>query len=93
VRARAPRHTLVELFPETGRQHQLRVHLSEIGHPIVGEKVYSAGAGRSISAPRPMLHAWKLTFDHPLRRKRIAVEADPPADFLEMLARLDRRSR
>lgn len=85
-------HTaLVALELGTGRQHQIRAHLEHLGHPIVGEKVYNQGAARSITAPRPMLHAWRLAFDHPTRHTRIAVEADPPADFLATLARLDRR--
>jgi 23S rRNA pseudouridine1911/1915/1917 synthase len=87
------RTALLALELGTGRQHQIRAHLEHLGHPIVGEKVYSAGAGRGIAAPRPMLHAWKLAFHHPLRSSRIAVEADPPADFLDTLARLDRKGR
>jgi 23S rRNA pseudouridine1911/1915/1917 synthase len=84
---------LLALELGTGRQHQIRAHLEHLGHPIVGEKVYDAGAGRGIAATRPMLHAWKLAFDHPLRPTRIAVEAEPPADFLETLARLERKRR
>jgi 23S rRNA pseudouridine1911/1915/1917 synthase len=87
------RVSLLALELGTGRQHQIRAHLEHIGHPIVGEKVYSRGAGRTLAAPRPMLHAWRLAFDHPLRHKRISVEADPPGDFLETLARLDRSRR
>jgi 23S rRNA pseudouridine1911/1915/1917 synthase len=87
------RASLVALELGTGRQHQIRAHLEHIGHPIVGETVYNGGAGRPISAPRPMLHAWKLAFDHPLRGTLISVEADPPADFLETLSHLDRRRR
>jgi 23S rRNA pseudouridine1911/1915/1917 synthase len=84
---------LLALELGTGRQHQIRAHLEHLGHPIVGEKVYRSGARRAIAAPRPMLHAWKLAFGHPTRGVEIAVEADPPADFLRTLARLDRRDR
>ncbi len=83
------RAALIALELETGRQHQIRAHLEHLGHPIVGDKVYSAGAAR-LSASRAMLHAWRLAFDHPLRGAHIAVEADPPEDFLEALDRLQR---
>lgn len=86
-----PRAALVALELETGRQHQIRAHLEHAGHPVVGDRVYSAGATRPF-APRPMLHAWKLAFPHPLRGTRIAVEAEPPRDFLDTLDRLARRS-
>jgi 23S rRNA pseudouridine1911/1915/1917 synthase len=87
------RASLLALELGTGRQHQIRAHLEHIGHPIVGEQVYCRGASRAISAPRPMLHAWKLAFVHPLLGNRIDVEAEPPDDFLDTLARLDRARR
>lgn len=74
----------VELYPETGRTHQLRVHLKYIKHPIVGDPLY---AGRKISrddrrwAKRVMLHAWKISFLHPARRKPVAFEAPIPDDM------------
>lgn len=66
----------VALFPETGRQHQLRVHLSLIGHPILGDALY----GDRASAARLMLHAHRLTFRHP-RKGRMTVEAELPQGF------------
>jgi tRNA pseudouridine32 synthase/23S rRNA pseudouridine746 synthase len=72
---------LVELSPETGRMHQLRVHLASIGRPIIGDARYG-GALMLTGAPVPrlMLHAAALVFPHPAGgRKRIA--ASPPADF------------
>jgi 23S rRNA pseudouridine1911/1915/1917 synthase len=87
--------SLVELELDTGRQHQIRAHLEHLGHPIVGEQVYSAdsakataGKGRKLKAPRQMLHAWTLAFPHPLRGTQVSVEADPPRDFLDTLERL-----
>ncbi len=53
----------VALFPETGRQHQLRVHMALIGHPILGDAMY----GDATSAPRLMLHAYRLRFKHPAK--------------------------
>lgn len=84
------RTALLELRLETGRQHQIRAHLEHLGHPLVGERVYAAGVQHAVKAPRPMLHAWKLTFPHPLRTTIISVEADPARDFLDVLARLQR---
>src|SRR5881396_2704401 len=74
--------TLVECRLETGRQHQIRIHLSELGHPLVGERVYIRDyAGRKIEAMRPMLHARTLGFVHPRTAERILFQREPPEDF------------
>jgi 23S rRNA pseudouridine1911/1915/1917 synthase len=81
--------TIVECRLETGRQHQIRIHLSESGHPIVGETVYVRGfAGPRIDAPRPMLHARALGFVHPRTGENVRFEAPPPGDFEACLAAL-----
>ncbi len=81
--------TLVECRLETGRQHQIRIHLAELGHPLVGERVYIRDyAGAKIEAPRPMLHAHALAFAHPRTGERLAFRSDPPADFEAMLRTL-----
>lgn len=81
--------SLVECHLETGRQHQIRIHLSEAGHPLVGEPVYIRDfRGERISAPRPMLHATSLAFDHPRSGERLSFDDPPPADFDEVLRRL-----
>ena len=78
--------TLVECRLETGRQHQIRIHLSEIGHPLVGEKVYKRDyRRRMIKAPRTMLHARTLGFLHPRNGVPMLFESEPPADFAVML--------
>jgi 23S rRNA pseudouridine1911/1915/1917 synthase len=78
--------TLIECRLETGRQHQIRIHLSELGHPLVGERVYIRDyAGTRIEAARPMLHARTLGFVHPRTGERIAFERAPPSDFEAML--------
>jgi 23S rRNA pseudouridine1911/1915/1917 synthase len=83
------RATLVECRLETGRTHQIRIHLSESGHPLVGERVYVRGyAGETIVAPRLMLHAAELGFVHPATERETRFERDPPADFQGVLARL-----
>jgi 23S rRNA pseudouridine1911/1915/1917 synthase len=74
--------TLVECRLETGRQHQIRIHLSELGHPLVGERVYIRDyAGLKIEATRPMLHARTLGFAHPRTAERILFQREPPDDF------------
>lgn len=76
--------SLVELYPETGRTHQIRVHMKYINHPLVGDYLY---AGRKTSrddrewAPRCMLHAWKLQLFHPTSNKMLAFEAPIPDDM------------
>jgi tRNA pseudouridine32 synthase/23S rRNA pseudouridine746 synthase len=79
---------LVELRPETGRMHQLRVHLAALGRPILGDPRYGGAlTAAGGPAPRLMLHAAALTFPHPDGgRKRI--EAAPPEDFATVAARL-----
>jgi 23S rRNA pseudouridine1911/1915/1917 synthase len=82
--------TLVACRLETGRTHQIRIHLAEAGHPIVGERVYMRDyPGEPIIVPRPMLHAAELGFVHPARGTPMKFEAPLPADFLEALAHLE----
>ena len=74
--------TLVECRLETGRQHQIRIHLSELGHPLVGERVYIRDyVGPMIEALRPMLHARTLGFVHPRTGERLLFQREPPDDF------------
>ncbi|MGH2549834.1 MAG: pseudouridine synthase, partial [Thermomicrobiales bacterium] len=74
---------LLEVRPRTGRTNQIRVHLWELGWPIVGDTAYLAdqkmGETQTIEvdAPPLCLHAWRLTFDHPLTEERVAFEAPP----------------
>ncbi len=83
--------TLIECKLATGRQHQIRIHLSETGHPLLGERVYIRDyEGAKIEAPRVMLHARTLGFMHPRNGKRVSFEREAPADFLEMAASLRR---
>lgn len=81
--------TCVECRLETGRQHQIRIHLSELGHPVAGERVYIRDfPGPCIDAPRTMLHARTLGFAHPRSRRTLSFTAEPPADFRALLAAL-----
>jgi 23S rRNA pseudouridine1911/1915/1917 synthase len=81
--------SLVSVRPETGRTHQIRVHLAAAGHPILGDRVYGhpGGAGSRV-APRQMLHARTLGFPHPRTGEPVRAEAPVPADFAAVLARL-----
>ena len=79
--------SLLECRLETGRTHQVRVHLAAIHHPIVGDARYG-GRREPLHAPRPMLHARALAFVHPSTGARIALEAPLPGDFEDVLAGL-----
>jgi tRNA pseudouridine32 synthase/23S rRNA pseudouridine746 synthase len=69
--------TRVELEPVTGRSHQLRVHLRELGHPILGDALYAPPAVQALSG-RLLLHAWSLGFAHPATGAALAFESQPP---------------
>ncbi len=84
--------TYLELRLETGRTHQIRVHLAHLGHPIVGDPVYGASRPSPIRVPGQLLHAWKLSFDHPRTGERMAFQADPPPEFNRALEYFRRRT-
>ena len=97
VRERLNGAALLELRLHTGRQHQIRLHLEKLGHPLIGERVYAAPESASakatarhasLSAKRNMLHAWTLAFPHPLTGARVAVEAPIPKDFAKLMKQL-----
>lgn len=72
---------------ETGRTHQIRVHMSAMGHPIVNDPVYGKIDGR-FPLPGQALHAWKLAFRHPRTREDLAFEVDPPREYIATKAML-----
>lgn len=82
--------TLVALRLETGRTHQIRIHLAALGHPVVGDAVYGrrGRAAFPIKFPRQALHAEALGFVHPLSEQPIRVEAPLPADFVTLMDEL-----
>ena len=83
---------LLELQLETGRQHQIRLHMHQLGHPLLGEKVYAEGVARP-RARRQMLHAWRLRFPHPVQRGVVvSAEAPIPSDFAKLCLDLVRHS-
>lgn len=86
--------TLCDVRLETGKTHQIRIHLAEAGHPLVGEEVYIRDfAGPILTSPRLMLHAATLGFEHPVTGARVALASPLPADFIAVVDRLTPRVR
>jgi 23S rRNA pseudouridine1911/1915/1917 synthase len=81
---RGRRHTLLRCDLDTGRTHQIRVHLAALGHPIAGDAEY--GVRKHDDPVRPMLHAWRLRLRHPRTRVEMSFEVRPPVDFEEFWA-------
>jgi len=99
VRERFRAHALIALKLETGRTHQIRVHMQYSGLPIIGDQLYGGRFKRpkGITAPalealmafkRQALHAFRLAFEHPKSRKAVSVDAPPPEDFARLLTAL-----
>ncbi|MBQ3429673.1 MAG: RluA family pseudouridine synthase [Mogibacterium sp.] len=78
-------HTLVEVILHTGRTHQIRVHLSHIGHPIAGDELYEGG---TFLIKRQALHAYYIEFDHPMTKERVHFKTDIPEDMKEAIKEL-----
>ena len=105
VLKRFSNHTYLEIYPRTGRTHQIRVHLAKIGYPVLGDKVYFKGEpldrpgraeaaresrGKGPQTARHMLHAYQITVEHPATKKPIIFTAPIPKDFLRVLKELSR---
>lgn len=84
---RYEKYTLLEIQIETGRTHQIRVHMSSIGYPVVGDTVYSNGKN-PFGIIGQMLHAKKLLFKHPITKEELNLEAPLPEYFKEVLNKL-----
>ncbi|MFZ3085700.1 MAG: RluA family pseudouridine synthase [Candidatus Hydromicrobium sp.] len=88
--------TLLDIYPETGRTHQIRVHLSYIGHPIIGDAIYGSAESKKMAEElgigRQFLHAKRLEFTHPVTGKQIVLEDKLSDDLLRCLKILRGRS-
>lgn len=91
VKERLGNYTLMHFQLETGRTHQIRVHSAHIGHPIVGDPVYSSNRSVGVNLSGQALHAWRLTLQHPVSGEWIEVTATPPPEFTTLLEVLRRR--
>jgi len=84
--------SLVKLWPKTGRTHQLRVHMSQIGHPMVGDTMYggriviASSAGQPFRFDRQALHAFEISFVHPVTLEQMTLSAPLPEDFRRLMA-------
>ena len=90
VLKRYDKYTLLEIKIDTGRTHQIRVHMAYIGHPVVGDMQYSNGKNE-FGVEGQMLHSKYLEFDHPITGKRLKLEAPLPQYFIEVLEKLRNR--
>ncbi|MGB3615594.1 MAG: RluA family pseudouridine synthase [Elainellaceae cyanobacterium] len=100
VKERLGQYTLMQFQLDTGRTHQIRVHSAHMGHPVVGDPVYSSGRGSKTGRRRPTLgvnlpgqalHAWRLCLSHPVTGAAIEVTAPLPKPFVTLLTILRRR--
>ena len=78
----ATKQSLLEVYLDTGRTHQIRVHMASIGHPIIGDRAYG---GKSALINRQFLHAHKISFTHPRTNETVTLTADIPNDLREAL--------
>lgn len=89
VLKRYNKYTLLEVKIDTGRTHQIRVHMAEIGHPVVGDMVYSNGKNE-FGVEGQMLHAKSLDFKHPITGKEMHLEAELPEYFKQVLEKIEK---
>lgn len=85
VKERYPNATLLTVRVDTGRTHQVRIHMAEIGHPLIGDKIYGAG---TFPFPRHALHALILGFNHPRTKRRMRFESKLAADLEQLVDQL-----
>jgi 23S rRNA pseudouridine1911/1915/1917 synthase len=91
VSERLGNYTLMRFQLETGRTHQIRVHSAQIGHPIVGDPIYSSARSLGVNLSGQALHAWRLKLQHPVTQEYIEAEAAPPQEFTKLLEALRKR--
>lgn len=84
-------YTLIHFRLETGRTHQIRVHCTQMGHPLVGDPLYSSGHSLGVNLSGQALHAWRLTLEHPISGEIIEAIAPLPTTFTKLLEILRKR--
>jgi RluA family pseudouridine synthase len=84
----AKQAALLTCFPETGRTHQIRVHLSGLGHPVLGDYQYGKQFRSGIRPPRMLLHAARICFEHPVTKRQMDISAPLPLDFSKVMKTL-----
>jgi 23S rRNA pseudouridine1911/1915/1917 synthase len=77
-------HSLVEVYPKTGRMHQIRVHMHSIGHPVAGDKKYSFKEFKKENYPRMFLHAAEISFPDQ-NGKQVLFKSEPPEEFIKFM--------
>ncbi len=92
VLKRFAKHTYLEVYPKTGRTHQIRVHLAKIDHPVLGDNLYGGMDSTAPVCRRHMLHAYQIEFTHPVTKKRLKIQAPIPADLKSVLDQLNLQS-
>ena len=76
--------SVIEAEIDTGRTHQIRVHLASVGHPLIGDKLYGEDIGSTYEADRALLHAWKVTFRQPFGDETVNITVPVPDDMVEL---------
>lgn len=92
IKERLGNYTLIHYQLETGRTHQIRIHSAYVGHPLVGDPVYSSGVSIGVNLLGQALHAWRLRLQHPVTEDWIEAIAPPHPAFITLLEVLRRRS-
>ena len=92
VQERLGNYSLLRFDLETGRTHQIRVHCADLGHPILGDALYSSGRAPGLKLQGQALHAHRLCLVHPVTGKSLTAIAPPPPEFVKLLDLLRRRS-
>ena len=86
VKSQYEKTALVDIELETGRMHQIRVHMAAIGHPVVGDRTYGPREKTPYAPPRQFLHAARLSFQHPVTHLPVEAKSDLPADLRDALS-------
>jgi 23S rRNA pseudouridine1911/1915/1917 synthase len=78
-------YSLIECKLETGRTHQIRVHMSHTGHPLLGDSLYNKNDNSNSLINRQALHSYKMEFMHPISKNKILLEAEIPEDMKKLI--------